>query len=70
MWCTHSTKSCIGAQLPIYDIETGKLFFSSHVFDGIQVHGFHSSCCLIQDTDASCCKIISTIIVVVYEKEE
>lgn len=55
-----------GAQLLLYDIETGKLLFSSHVFDGIRVHGIHSSCCLVQDIDPSCCKRISTVTVAVY----
>lgn len=55
-----------GAQLLLYDIITGKLLFSSHVFDGIRVHGIHSSCCLVQDIDPSCCKRISTVTIAVY----
>lgn len=55
-----------GAQLFLYDIETGELLCSSHVFDGIRVHGIHSSCYVVQDIDHSCSMRISAVTVAVF----
>ncbi|GLJ20918.1 hypothetical protein SUGI_0381750 [Cryptomeria japonica] len=55
-----------GAQLFVYDIEHGKLLSSSHVFDGIRVHGIHSSCYLLKDFDTSTCVRISAVTVAVF----
>ncbi|KAH9318915.1 hypothetical protein KI387_020684, partial [Taxus chinensis] len=55
-----------GPHLFLYDIELGKLLSSSHVFDGIRVHGIHSSCYLLQNFDPSLSMRISAVTVAVF----
>eukprot|EP01018_Ginkgo_biloba_P008951 Gb_26563 [translate_table: standard] len=51
-----------GPQILLYDMETGKLLCSSHVFDGIRVHGIHSSCHSVE----KCFRKSSTVRVAVF----